>query len=115
MQTLDLDKPARFLRLNTLIIQVLHDGFSGFNLVGDAELLAEARHVLTLLVEAGFDLIDVQASLSVDLTCVGHQQDVTLGFDLQLLGVLASLVEVVVLEQSNQELGKAVTVDVLLG
>ena len=113
VQTLDLDGPTRFLGLDSLIIKVLDNCFSGFGLVGDAELLAEARHVLTLLVEAGFHLIDVQASLSVDLARMWHQQDVTLGFDLQRLGVLASRVEIVVLKQSNQKLGKAVTVDIL--
>ena len=70
---------------------------------------------MALLVEAGFHLIDVEASLSVDLASVGHQQDVTLGFDFQRLGVLASCVEVVILEQSNQKLSKAVTVDFLFG
>lgn len=82
--------------------------------VGDVVGLAVVVQIRGLPGQTGLDFVDVQESLSTDLTSVRAQQDVLAGFLLHLISKSDCLIEIKVFEKSLSELSEAIRVVFLL-
>ncbi len=81
----------------------------------DFALDTELGHVSAFALKSRLDLVDVEASLFVNLSGVWFQKNVCLCILKQKVSEFASSLKIVFIKKSGGELGEVIAVNVLLG